>query len=91
MDYKMYSFILRSKYRTKIVLALYAERTPSQLSKLTGINLPHVSRALKELMKNKALECVTQDQVLGRIYRLKVQGILIRDMLVRQNKLVSYR
>ena len=79
MDWKTYSFVIRGRYRRRIVLALKVERTPTQIAKLTEINVSHVSRALSELKGRGIVECITPKENSGKIYRLTEKGKEIKD------------
>ncbi len=68
MDWEKYSFVVRAKNRKKILTALKSPQTPSELSEKTGINLPHVSRSLRELGEEDLVECLTPEQTTGRVY-----------------------
>jgi len=81
MDWNAYSFILRSKNRKLVLLSLTQPKTPSQIARETGILLPHVSRALKELEQKGLVKCLTPNEKLGRIYALTDLGRQILKML----------
>ncbi len=68
MDWDKYSFVIRAKNRTKVLLALSKVKTPTQLAKELGLNLSHTSRALKELEKEGLIKCLTPNERVGRIY-----------------------
>ena len=79
MNWKIYSYVIRGKYRKSILLALNFERIPSQIAKITKINISHVSRALSELRKRDIVECVNPEENFGRIYRLTKKGNELRN------------
>jgi hypothetical protein len=83
MDYNKYSFVLRSKNRTRIVLALIIENTISRLAKITENHLSHISRTLRELEKSKITMCLTKKAPIGRLYTLTKEGMEIRKRLVK--------
>lgn len=77
-----YSYVLASKYRTKIILSLEIKpKTPSQIASETGSNLTHISRALRELTKKELTKCVTPKKVKGRLYQLTSDGKEILKIL----------
>lgn len=68
-------FIASSKYREKIFIELNLnEITPKELSELTDIALPNVTRALKELEDIGMVECLNPDFKKGRLYTLTEMG-----------------
>ena len=81
MDWNAYSFVLRSKNRRLVLSALTQPKTPSRIAKETGILLPHVSRALKELEEKGLVKCLTPNEKLGRIYALTELGKQILEIL----------
>jgi predicted transcriptional regulator len=83
MDWELYSFIVRSKQRKAIVLALARPRTPTEIGKETGIRPSHVSRALAQFAKAGIVKCLTPKAKIGRVYRLTASGKLILDELKR--------
>jgi DNA-binding MarR family transcriptional regulator len=81
MTWIICSYILRSKNRKLVLSALARPKTPSQIAKETGILLPHVSRALRELEQKGLVKCLTPNEKLGRIYALTDLGKQILEML----------
>ncbi|MHA1381795.1 MAG: MarR family transcriptional regulator [Candidatus Helarchaeota archaeon] len=75
-DYwKLISFIIRSKYRLKVIKSLEnGEKTPSQISIITKIRINHVSNILKEFILKNLIVCLTPDERKGRIYILTDLG-----------------
>lgn len=49
-------------------------RTPSSISKTSGENLSHISRALSELTEKGLAECMTPGQSKNRIYQITENG-----------------
>ena len=56
-------------------------RTPSGISRSSGIHLSHISRSLRELEAKGLVECVTPDSVKNRIYRITTQGRKVLKIL----------
>ena len=78
LDWNKYGFVQASKYRTKIVESLSrSPKTPSQITKETGLFKTHVSTVLKELVTEGIVECLTPNLRRGRIYGLTKDGKLI--------------
>ena len=78
MDWQAYSFVVRSKQRERVILALGKPKTPTQLGSELDINVSHISRTLREFMKQKLVECVTPKEKVGRLYKLTRDGEKIR-------------
>jgi predicted transcriptional regulator len=78
-------FILSSEYRKKILFALEdTVKTPKELSKLTNIQINHVSNILKELLDKSYTECKNPEARKGRLYTLTIKG---KDLLKKIKKL----
>ena len=87
VDWNKYGFVQASKYRTKIVEALAsAPKTPSQITKETGLFKTHVSTVLKELVTEGIVECLTPNLRRGIIYGLTKDGKLIATNLTQLKK-----
>jgi len=85
MNWELYSYVIRSKYRRKILLSLSNPKTPSQLADELSINLSHVSRALKELEEKMIVECLTPKVKVGRIYRRTKFGEEIAQIITQSS------
>ncbi len=81
MDWNLYSFVVGSKYRRKVMLSLDVERTPSQIARKTGINTSHVSKVLGELEDKKLVKCLVPKKKVGRVYKISGQGRFVFDKL----------
>ena len=80
--YDDYSFIYASRYRPKILETLLREpRTPSEISRITGISMGIVTKILMEFRKRGLIECITPDRKKGRIYTLTKRG---RDLFSKK-------
>lgn len=69
MDWSKYSFVVRSKNRKLILLCLSKPKTPTQIAEELKLNLPHVSRAIRELEREGLVECLTPNEKIGRVYK----------------------
>lgn len=85
MNWNLYSFIVRGKYRKKIIVALNIERTPTQISGITKINISHVSRTLSEFVANGVVKCLNPKDHSGKIYQLRKEGVEIRNHLIKSD------
>ena len=81
MDWKKYSFVIRSKIRQDIVKALKTEKTPSDLKKELKKEDSNISRALRELLKKDIIICLTPHEKKGKIYTLSKAGNEIYDKI----------
>ena len=83
MNWKLYSFVIRGKYRKMILLALDIERTPSEISKITQIHLSHVSRSLSELNQKRLIKCLNPEDHIGKVFRISKIG---KELINQINK-----
>ena len=74
MDWEKCSFLLSSKERKKIFLALMKPKTPTQIAKEVKKGVPQVSRTLKLLVEEGLVECKTPEARKGRIYAMTKEG-----------------
>ncbi len=80
------SYILSSKRRYKIIIALYNKiYTPSALSEKTNLKIHDLSKILSELRDKGIVECINPNAKKGRLYRLTKTGEKIIELL-DQNK-----
>lgn len=82
VNYRRLSYILSGSLRQKVVKALVKPKTPAQLTKEIGTQDSSVSRTLKELEKEKIIECLFPEKKKGRIYRLTVEGQTLLKRLI---------
>ena len=81
MDWKKYSFVIRSKMRQDIIKALKIEKRPSDLKKELKKEDSNISRALTELQKKQIVICLTPDEKKGKIYKLSKAGTEIYNKI----------
>ena len=86
MNWKLYSFVIRSKKRKDILLSLEKARTPTEIGDKVKTSVSHVSRTLSDFQEKKIVECVTPKQKVGRIYRLTKEGQELLDYLKKEEK-----
>lgn len=80
--WKDYGQVVASKHKKGVMLALQNRpMTPTEISKEIGINVAHVSRALRELIEKQAVICLTPERKKGRVYSLTEKGIRILELL----------
>jgi len=69
------SLVSRSEYREKILIDLKDKiRTPSKISKSTGIQASHISKYLKSLKDAGLIICLNEEANQGRIYKITKLG-----------------
>lgn len=66
--------ITSSTYRKRVLEKVQKPNMPSILSKELNLNKTHISRALKELLKKKLVECKNPKTTKGRIYEITNYG-----------------
>ena len=49
-------------------------KTPSDIASTAGMNLSHVSRALRELAEKRLVECLTPNMTKNKIYQITNEG-----------------
>lgn len=82
MDFDKYAFVISAPNRKEVVIALDSEKTPKQLVKEIGKQDANISRALRELMEQQIVRCLTPENKRGRIYTLTADGAQIRQKLL---------
>lgn len=71
----LYSWVLASENRVKIIMALYGKQLkPTTISKKTDIHTSNVSNYIKDLNEKELIECISPNQKKGRIYQLTDEG-----------------
>lgn len=81
VDYDQLSFVVSSRYRTDVMLALMEQpRTPSELAEDTGDGIAHMSRALQTLKEKGLVELlVSESRQKSRFYGLTDEGRQIAE------------
>lgn len=75
MDWTLYGYVVRSKYRRLILLHLLkTEATPTELATIQDIHKSHVSRTLKELTERGLIVCLTPGHRMGKVFGLTDMG-----------------
>lgn len=76
--WKMASWIMISSYRNRVMVALGNKlKTPSVLSRETGIKINHISKTLAELKQNGLIICINEDAKKGRLYQITDLGFQV--------------
>lgn len=72
---KKIAYVKCSKNRVKIIKSLEDTiKIPTKICDDTGIKINHVSIILRELKEAGIVECINEEAVRGRIYRLTSTG-----------------
>ena len=82
MEWELISFIKRSKQRIKILESFSSSLTPTELAKKTNLAPSHISRTLKEFVKNELVKCETPRTKIGKIYTLTRLGQNIQSIIM---------
>lgn len=78
------SYILRSKYRIKVLQylsKLNAPTTPTKLKRELNIDKAHISRALQDLAKKDWVTCLTPEARKTKLFQITKSGIAIEKEL----------
>ena len=76
-----YSWVIRGKQRKKILKSMTKEKIPTEIKEDTKLSLNNVSDVLREFRKKKIVECLNPKEKTGRLYKLTLKGMRIREML----------
>jgi predicted transcriptional regulator len=77
MSWDDVSYVVRSKTRRNILLALRTPKTPTILAQELHTSLPNVSRALRELEAKSLIDLITPKARLGKIYKVTDKGTVV--------------
>lgn len=83
-DIRLYSWVIRGSQRIKIIKALDEPKTPTEIQKESNIKFSNLSDNLRLMRKKKLVVCLTPTKT-GRLYQLTVNGIFIRDKLLKKS------
>lgn len=72
-------YVLSSEYRIKIVDDLKGDKvkSPTNISKGTGIRTNYISKVLSDLKNRGILECINEEARKGILYRLTPKGCIV--------------
>ena len=71
MNWRDYGYVVASKYRIKVILALLPHpKTSKQVSTETQIGMTHVSRTIRQLAMKDLAYCINPQELKGRVYDL---------------------
>jgi predicted transcriptional regulator len=86
MDWKLYSFIVRSSQRVDILTILQKPMTPTQISKDLKLSTSHISRTLTQFSRKGLVKCLTPSERVGKIYELTKGGKEILEKIQQTRK-----
>jgi predicted transcriptional regulator len=76
----------KSRARKACLLSLETgPKTPSAMASSAGMNLSHISRALRELCEKSLVECLTPKRTKNKIYRITPTGLEVVKKLKMLN------
>ncbi|MFQ5647948.1 MAG: archaellum operon transcriptional activator EarA family protein [Candidatus Aenigmatarchaeota archaeon] len=84
MKWDLYSFVVRSEQRKKVILSLKEPKTPTQIAKDVKLSTSHVSRSLADFLKKGIVSCLTPKEKIGRVYELTPEGKKILERLSKE-------
>lgn len=84
MEWKLYSFIVRSEQRKLILTTLKKPKTPTEIAKISKLSTSHVSRTLAEFLEKGIVRCLTPNEKVGKIYILTEEGEGILKILISE-------
>lgn len=89
MDWKVFGYLVASKYRMKILLSLAEKpKTPKEISKELGLYISHVSSTLSDLSSKGIIQCLNPNQKRGKLFYLTETGKdLEKELRTRKNLL----
>jgi len=72
---KLLSYIKRSDYRANILKTMEKEmQFPSQIAKKVNLRINQTSTLLKGLKEKELVECINEEEKMGRFYKLTKKG-----------------
>lgn len=78
-------FISSSRHRESIFLELNLnKRTPKELSGITNIAMPNITKVLKELVEGGFVECLNPDSKRGRLYAPTALGKQVFEVIDKE-------
>lgn len=83
---KEYSWVIKGKQRKKIIKTMNKPKIPTQIKEETHLSLNNVSDVLREFRKKKIAKCLNPKEKTGRLYKLTLKGMRIKDMLEEYGK-----
>lgn len=73
--------VIKGNIRKRVILNLIIPNTPTQLAKKINAYRASVSRSLLFLKKKGLVECINENDTLGRLYKLTDKGKEVYDIL----------
>ena len=76
-----YYWIVRGKQRKRIIKVMNKAKIPTEIKEETKLSLNNVSDVLREFKKKKIIQCLNPKEKTGRLYKLTLKGMRIREMI----------
>lgn len=84
---KSVSYIKRSRNRTKIILMLSENfKMPSEIAREMDLKISQISGILSDLKKEEIVECINEEEKVGRLYRLTNKGKKAYEIIKENEK-----
>ncbi|MBR2557844.1 MAG: ArsR family transcriptional regulator [Methanobrevibacter sp.] len=84
---KSVSYIKRSRNRTKIILMLSENfKMPSEIAREMDLKISQISGILSDLKKEEIVECINEEEKVGRLYRLTNKGKDVYEIIKENEK-----
>ncbi|WP_459538154.1 winged helix-turn-helix domain-containing protein [Methanobrevibacter sp.] len=79
---KVYAYVTSSMYRTRALNTIgYGMKTPFEIAREADVPFKAISTTLKELKHAGVVECINEDEVRNRLYRLTDLGADILEFI----------
>ena len=87
INWEKAGWIIRSENRQNVLILLEVPLTPSHVAKKLEISLTHASKIIRELEKQKLVECLNDKTKRGRIYKRTKEGDEILKYIEKVEKI----
>lgn len=75
------SWVKRGKQRREIIVHLAGEQTPSEVARVSGYSLNHVSRVLCDFADHGLVKLLNPSAKTGRLYTLTKRGKVVSSKI----------
>lgn len=81
MNWCKYAFVACGKNRRKILLCLDKPLMPTEIASIAQESLSHVSHTLKDLTKEKLVECLNPHKKVGKVFQRTKEGEKVAEYI----------